>query len=159
MLTLFVTRKSHCPSGFSLVEVVLSLGIVSFTCLTFMGLLPLGMNSFHRAVNNTVEVDIVQSLSTDMQLSSYANVTSTTTGPYSKPFYYDAGGSKLNSSVGAIYTATFMSSTDLSTTPLFGSSSSQLASGMGTTVVMALTSVSQPAVTNYFPIILTNNHQ
>ena len=150
--------QSSGPAAFSLIEVILSLGIVSFTCVTLLGLLPLGLNSFHQAMSNNVESQIVQNLASNMQLASYAQVGSVTSGPYSQPLYFDSDGIARTSASGAIYTVTVKSSTDLSGTPLF-SANATLSSGVGTTLLMAITAVSQPSVTNYFPIILANNRQ
>jgi len=47
-------RRRRGEMGFSLVEVTLALGIVSFSVLTLVGMIPLGLTTFHKAVAASV---------------------------------------------------------------------------------------------------------
>jgi prepilin-type N-terminal cleavage/methylation domain-containing protein len=44
-------RRERCAAGFSLIEVVIALGIISFALVAVIGLLPTGLNSQRQAVN------------------------------------------------------------------------------------------------------------
>jgi uncharacterized protein (TIGR02598 family) len=95
-------------SGFSLVEVVIALGIVSFAFVGLFGLLPVGLNAFNNSIDATVESQIAESVITQVKQArfstlfdtfndangNYNDTKSSTTKP--KPpetgFYYDDQG-------------------------------------------------------------------
>ena len=93
--------RRNSLGGFSLVEVAMAMAIVGFAMISLIGLLPMGLSNFRQAMNNTVESQIVQSITNQIQLSSFNNLTTSTT-----PSYYDADGNLLTSAAGAVYTAT-----------------------------------------------------
>ena len=138
----------------------MSLGIITFACMTMLGLIPAGLNSFHQAMNNMTESQIVQGLTEDMSLANYSNVSSqgsgNTTSFLKQAFYYDAEGVPTNAS-GYVYKAT-VTSTDLNNSPVLGSSGggSSLTANYGSTVVIQIASINQPGVTNYFPGVIAN---
>lgn len=87
-------RKARTArGGFTLVEVVLSIGVVSFVLVSMMGLLPVGMATQRQATSNMVESQIVQSLTNEILLTDFANLKNQTLS-------YDREG-KLLSSNGA----------------------------------------------------------
>lgn len=55
--------RNSAAGGFSLVEVVLALGLVSFAVIAIMGLLPTGLAALRQAMNQTVEAQIVKTIS------------------------------------------------------------------------------------------------
>jgi len=59
------------PVGFSLIEVVLSLGILSFAFVGLMGLIPTGLSSLDTAIDSTVESQILQHISALCRQSTY----------------------------------------------------------------------------------------
>jgi len=66
--------SSHCrfaQSGFSLVEVVLAVGIVAFAFVAILGLLPAGMNQFRQTIDNTVSAEIAHRVITDAQQTDF----------------------------------------------------------------------------------------
>lgn len=65
----------HSSSAFSLVEVTLALGIVAFSLLTLVGLIPMGLTTFHKAVNASISSQIVQQVVTDMQQTDFSQLT------------------------------------------------------------------------------------
>ena len=79
----------------------MAMAIVGFGLISLIGLLPMGLSNFRQAMNNTVESQIVQSITNEIQLSGFNNLTSSTT-----PSYYDADGNLLTSATGAVYTVT-----------------------------------------------------
>jgi uncharacterized protein (TIGR02598 family) len=50
--------------GFTLVEVTLAIGIISFAFVTMFGLLPVGLNVSRQAMDTTIEAQIVQKMKT-----------------------------------------------------------------------------------------------
>ncbi len=62
-------------AGFSLVEVTLALGIVAFSLLTLVGLIPMGLTTFHKAINTSVSSQIVQQVVTDVQQTDFSQFT------------------------------------------------------------------------------------
>jgi uncharacterized protein (TIGR02598 family) len=57
--------KAH--SAFSLVEVVLSLGIATFCLLILLGMLPIGLNSSQSSREETAALNIASRISADLQ--------------------------------------------------------------------------------------------
>jgi len=48
-----VSLKSNAGAGFSLVEVVLALGVVAFAIVAILGIVPTGLSSSHGAQDET----------------------------------------------------------------------------------------------------------
>ena len=57
--------------GFSLVEVVLCIGIVAFAFLAIFSLLPIGMGIFHEAMDTSVSAQIVQRVVSDAEQTDF----------------------------------------------------------------------------------------
>ena len=95
------SKRFRNSGGFSLVEVALAMGIVSFAMVSLMGMLPIGLASFKLAMTNTIESQIVQSLSNDLLLANFSAVS----GYNGQTYYYDNQGQPLTSATGAIYRA------------------------------------------------------
>jgi len=82
----FIARRRQ--SGFSLVEVVLAVGVISFAFVAIMGLLPAGLQQFRQATDNSVCAQIAQRVIQDAQLTDFsilvdsANLPADTTGYY-----------------------------------------------------------------------------
>jgi len=69
------------PHGFSLVEVVLALGICSFVLIAVMGLMAVALQSSKQAVQLTQSGKIVQSVSSHLLQAGYTNLTSLSSDP------------------------------------------------------------------------------
>jgi uncharacterized protein (TIGR02598 family) len=69
-------NKFLSSSGFTLVEVTISLGIVAFAMVSMVGLIPAGLSNFRSAMSNTIEAQIVQALSEDVASTDFANLPS-----------------------------------------------------------------------------------
>ena len=100
-------RRRAGRGGFSLAEVVLSLGVVSFAMVSILGLLPVGLNMFQKARSNTVEAQIVQAMSNDILLTDFMHLAAMADQAY----YFDDSGKPVatgaeNFDVQKIYTAT-----------------------------------------------------
>ncbi|PTY03625.1 hypothetical protein DB346_07075 [Verrucomicrobia bacterium LW23] len=85
------SRKSRSRRGFSLAEVVLSLGVVSFAMVSILGMLPVGLSMFNKARNYTVEAQIVQAISNDILLTDFVNLAALADQTY----YFDDSGKPL----------------------------------------------------------------
>lgn len=69
--------KQISRRAFSLVEVVLALGVVSFAVLTLLALIPNGMGNFQKAQTNNVETQIVQQVNNELQNAPYSTLFDT----------------------------------------------------------------------------------
>jgi len=63
------TKQSNLPSrgtrGFTLIEVVLALGVVAFAFVALMGLMPVGLEMFRNSIDTSVRAQIVEHVTTD----------------------------------------------------------------------------------------------
>ncbi len=135
--------------AFTLVEVVFALGIVSFTLITLLGLLTVGIQRFHDAKNTTVESEISQQLANQLQLANYSSISANNL----TVFYFTDEGVATNAS-SAIYTATISAPTQLIVP---GASNPTTTNTNTLAFVIAIKSVSSPQITNSFPIQVANN--
>jgi uncharacterized protein (TIGR02598 family) len=71
-----------------MIEVVLSMGVVSFAMVGILGLVPVGLSNFRDAMNLTAEAQIIQNVSSDILRTDYKNLVSFTS-------YYDEQGNYL----------------------------------------------------------------
>jgi len=97
------SRNRRRNSGFSLVEVVLAVGVVAFAFIPLLGLVPMGLNASRQAIDTTVEAQIVQQMTGQAQqtdFSQLANLAGTTVT------CFDANGNVTTAS-SAIYKASF----------------------------------------------------
>lgn len=91
-------RKSPRRSrAFSLVEVVLAIGVVSFAFVAIMGLLPAGMSQFRKAIDTTMAADIAQRIISDAQQADFDTLTNgpsngLANSPYQYYRYFDERG-------------------------------------------------------------------
>ena len=70
--TPFMCRSSvRSTAGFSLVEVVLAVGVVAFAFVAILGLIPAGMTQFRQAIDTTVCAQIAQRVIGDAQQMDY----------------------------------------------------------------------------------------
>ena len=84
-----ISRK-HTRNAFTLVEVVLALGIVAFTVLPLLGVMSIGLNSVSSSNNSFAIANITRSLRANFQSADYATATATTAS--SKPLYFTGAG-------------------------------------------------------------------
>lgn len=100
----FLSRFPALRAGFTLVEVTLSVGVLSIAMVSVMGLLPFGLSTFREAMTNTVESQIVQGISNDILLTEFDQLP----GLVEKELEYDNDGRPLgvgNASGRPVYTA------------------------------------------------------
>jgi uncharacterized protein (TIGR02598 family) len=73
------------PAAFSLVELALALGIVSFAFIGIFGLIPTGLNTFHQAMDASIGSQIAQRVITDVQQTDFNLLVSSGSA---QPFTY-----------------------------------------------------------------------
>lgn len=89
-------------AGFSLVEVVLSIGIVAFAFVAMFGLIPAGLSTFRQAVENSLGSQIVQRLINEAQQTDFTTLIAAPTGPLR---FFDDQGNEVTSIQDSIYSA------------------------------------------------------
>lgn len=102
MNSVFRASLNKCPKksfrGFTLVEITLCLGLVSFALVSTLGLLPAGLTTLRSSMNQTVEAQILQSIASRAVISSFTNVIAST-------LYFDDEGLPVAAGDVAYYTA------------------------------------------------------
>lgn len=78
--------------AFSLVEVVLAIGVVSFAFVAILGLLPAGMSQFRKAIDTSVAADIAQRVIDDAQQTDWDTLTNI---PWPAYRYFDERGVEI----------------------------------------------------------------
>ncbi len=112
-----IPPKFSYRCGFSLVEVIMALGIVGFAAVTMMALVPVGLKSLRNSINQTVESQIGQQISADILQTPFSQVGSFTN-------YYDNEGFPVSSAIDAVFTA------EISPSPNFNYPGSELLGGL-----------------------------
>ena len=98
------------PSGFTLVEVTLALGIAAFCLLAIFGLLPTGINCNRASVEQTAAASLARAIVADLRTTPIAAAASQQYAiPFpstSAPFYFSEDGTKQDATTSARYLAT-----------------------------------------------------
>jgi len=148
--------------AFSLVEVVLAIGVTSFALLGMVALLPMGLKTSHQAADAMTEAQIVQYARNQLEMTPFTNLSAWV----SNPLYFDNQGLPTTATdAEQIYKATFaVGNVQLSTGG--GSAGSVLGvnpnapNGVADASLVQLTIVNRtmagPAATNVFPIVVPN---
>ena len=61
--------------GFSLIEVVLALGVISFAFVALFGLLPVGLNAFNNSVDSTMSAQIAENVMSQLKQESFSKLS------------------------------------------------------------------------------------
>ncbi len=69
-------RGQSGGGAFTLIEVLLSLGIVSFAFMALCGVLPVGLHSYRDAIDATCRANIVRVISAELAQAPYAQIDS-----------------------------------------------------------------------------------
>ena len=105
-MRLLTLKKGFSPkiAAFSLVEVVLAIGIMVLGVVTILGLLPHGMEMSRKTANEQAETRIVDQLVGELQSSDWAGMGGVTSAGASAGVksYYDDQGLRLYESGGSI---------------------------------------------------------
>lgn len=111
-----INLRSTSASAFSLVEVTVALGIISFAFVSLLAMVPIGLDTSMNAVDATVETQIVQRVSTVArqarftELSALDRNTGVANGEEQADFFFDQQANEITDSAAiasgkAIYTA------------------------------------------------------
>jgi uncharacterized protein (TIGR02598 family) len=107
------SHKSFRPGtrgGFSLIEIALAIGVLSFGMLATVGILPVGMTTFHQAIDSSIGSQVVQRVVNDARQTDFQTLITDpgtqevypSTGV--KPFrYFDFQGNEITSSGAYVY--------------------------------------------------------
>jgi len=139
-------RFSRCK-GFSLVEVVLALGVMSFGLVSIVGLLPAGLKTMHESVCTTVEAQIAQQLINDAQLTGSAAAINDSTR------FYDWSGKEVSEDDRRVVFAARATRTAPAS-----SITAKLSSGVVSTLRVRIWSVSRPNNVGDYSFILTEKN-
>jgi uncharacterized protein (TIGR02598 family) len=91
------------PAGrraFSLVETTLALGLVTFAAVSILALLPTGLNVMRAAMDQTVEAQIVRSITGQAVVTPFEQLEA------GGPFYFNNEGVMVDTAGDAVYTVT-----------------------------------------------------
>lgn len=81
-------RCGLCLAAFSLVEVTLALGIMSFALVGLIGLLPVGLSTFRSAMDNSISTQISQRLLNEAGQTDFDQLLAT---PQTVRYFDDQG--------------------------------------------------------------------
>ena len=87
-------------TGFSLVEVVMAIGIIGFCMIPIMALIPVAMKTSRQSMDRNTEIRMMQSIRAELFKTPFSQLTPTTN------FYFDVDGYPLSSASGAYYAVT-----------------------------------------------------
>lgn len=90
--------------GFTLVEVTLALGLVSFSLVGLMGMLPVGLSNFREAMEIQTQTRIAQQIAAELQLTPFQTLSDGTFQTGFPRFYNDEGAAV--SEAESLYTVT-----------------------------------------------------
>ena len=154
--------RSSRPAAFSLVEVVLAMGVTSFALLGMVALLPAGLKTSREAADEMTQAQIVQYARNQLELTTFTNLSVWT----KTPAYFDAQGLPTTASdPSQVYKATFIvtsvgfcSDTASSASPILINTGSQNNNTNAMLVQMTVINrtASGPTATNVFPLIVPN---
>lgn len=92
MIRLFRNPAGQLRAAFSLVEVTLAVGVAGFAFISLLGLLPLGVTTFHNAMDASLGTQIFQRVVNDMQQADF-NALAGNQNPGFR--YFDEQGNEL----------------------------------------------------------------
>jgi len=75
--------------AFSLVEVTLAMGIISFGMVAVLGLMPIGLTTMRQAMDASIEEQIVQKITGEVLLTPFSQLS---TSIIDKSYYFDDQG-------------------------------------------------------------------
>ena len=102
-------RRRNGPAGFTLVEVVIAMGIVVVALIPLLGLMPMGLNTSRQAIDTTIQAQIVQHMTGLAQETDFSNLAqlNNNSGVNNTLEYFDAYGNFVTTTNTATYMAAF----------------------------------------------------
>lgn len=77
--------------AFSLIEVALAMGIISFSLLVVLGLMPVGLDTMRQAMDSTQKAQILRRISGEVMLTPWSQLKGTNSLDGKKRFFDDEG--------------------------------------------------------------------
>lgn len=136
-------RRHVCARAFSLVEIVLSLGIVSFAMVSILGIIPVGLSAYRDAMDLSVEAGIAQRLVAEVQRTDFENLGSTN-------FTFDDQGIEVSADK-AIFTARVETPQPVSAGGIIR------ADAPARTILIKIGNRQNPGVTNCYPVVVPSD--
>ena len=90
MTTTLIPPK-RAQSAFSLIEIVVAVGIVATVMVALLGMIPTGLNTVNRAADTMAEIRIAQQILGEIQVSDFNSIEEWA----SSDIYYDRDGIQL----------------------------------------------------------------
>jgi uncharacterized protein (TIGR02598 family) len=140
VITKYSKRRTRI--AFSLVEVVLALGVVTFACVILLGLLSIGLVTVTNSVGNTVRAQIIQAIINGSEVQTYTNTFTTN-------LYFDNEGSMVSESSPTMVYGAYV-------TPVPLNSGTYIYSTNTVVLSVAVTNKITPGVTNSFSLVWPN---
>jgi uncharacterized protein (TIGR02598 family) len=100
----FTSRPGRVSQGFSLVEVTIALGVVSFALVALFGLLPTGLTTFRSSIDRSVASQIAQGIINEARQTDFTNLGSLATASGS-PKLFTEDGQETTDAAKSIYVA------------------------------------------------------
>lgn len=91
------SRKRTLARGFSLIEVILALGVVAFAFVALFGMLPVGLNAFNNSVDSTISAQIAENVMSQLRQGKFSQISTqyndiTDTAASKFPSFYAVSG-------------------------------------------------------------------
>lgn len=110
------------PRGFSLIEVTIALGVVSFALIALFGLLPTGLTTFRSSIDRTVASQIAQNIISQARQTDFSSLGGLAT-PAGSPKRFTEDGDETTDASKTIYIAKVEVTTSVSLPPATANSS------------------------------------
>lgn len=91
------TRPKDLTAGFSLVEVMLAVGITGVAIVTLLGLLPSSLRSIQRAANDGAEARVLQAIMADYQMRDWPGILRQQESAAAELMHFDFNGFSVKS--------------------------------------------------------------
>ena len=95
------SRRMRKSGGFSLVEVMLAIGIMAFAILPLLAMLPIGLKLHRLAIDSTLTTQIVSRVTHEVQQTDFTNLASLSV-PLN--YYFDDQGNLIGTNAAAVAT-------------------------------------------------------
>lgn len=95
----FQEKIRWAAGGFSLIEVTLAIGIVSFALLAIIGVLPIGLVNAQQSIRQTTYSHMISRISSDLSLVPFSELSE------GRDIYFDSDGLQMASAENATFCA------------------------------------------------------
>ena len=96
--------RARFPHGFSLIEVTIALGVVSFALIALFGLLPTGLTTFRSSIDRSVASQIAQNIISQARQTEFSSLSTLAT-PAGSPKRFTEDGDETTDASKTIYVA------------------------------------------------------